>query len=99
MLFAVVYVGRQDSEERGKRRLNLFKNWTPPAGFVFKSHYWYTDGSGGVALVDVASPEAMLEALGPFQAFNDFKVMPVVDAAAGVPIVDKTHKWRSSIAE
>jgi Domain of unknown function (DUF3303) len=98
MLFAVIYTGRQDSEERGKRRLSLFKKWTPPAGFEFKSHYWYADGSGGVAIVDVGSPEAMLEALGPFQAFNDFKTIPIVDASAAVPIVDKMHAWRNSVS-
>ena len=78
--------------------LNLFKNWTPPAGFEFKSHHAFADTVGGVANVEVDSPETLLEGLNPFQVFNDFTVRPPVDIEAAVPIFDKTNAWRDSIS-
>ena len=98
MLFAVTYTGKHDSEEMEKRSLNLFKNWTPPAGFEFKAHYAFADASGGVAIVEVGSPEALLEACAPYQAFNDFEAIPIVEVSAAMPIYDKTNAWRDSVS-
>ena len=98
MLFSIVYTSTHIDEEGDKRSIDLFKNWTSPAGFEFKSHYAFADGSGGAAIVDVASPEAMLEALTPFQAFNDFEAVPVVEISAAVPIFDKVNAWRDSVS-
>ena len=42
MLFAVTWTTRGNtSEERDRRTLKLFTNWTPPAGFEFKGFYDY----------------------------------------------------------
>ena len=97
MLFSVVYTSKHIDEQGDQRSLELFKNWTPPAGFEFTSHYAFADGSGGVAIVDVASPEAMLEALTPFQAFQEFEAVPVVEISVALPIYDKVNAWRDSI--
>ena len=53
MLFAVIYNGKEETEEAEKRSLNIFKNWTPPSGFEFKSHWAFADNIGGVAIVEV----------------------------------------------
>ena len=98
MLFAVIYTGKEDSENAEKRSLNLFKSWTPPAGFEFKSHYSFADTVGGVAIVEVDSPETLMEGLNPFQVFNDFTVRPIVDIEVAVPIYDKTMAWRDSVS-
>jgi len=80
-----------------RRRARLFKNWTPPAGFEFKSHHAFADRNGGVAIVDVDSPETLMEALTPFQAFNDLTATPIVEVDAAVAIYEKTLAWSDTV--
>ncbi len=99
MLFAVIYTARgNSSEESEKRSLQLFANWTPPAGFEFKSHYSFADGTGGIAIVDAQSAEAVLEAHAPWGPFFNYRTVPVVDVEASIPIFDKSNAWRDSVS-
>ena len=98
MLFGVIYTFRNATEESEKRGLQLFTNWTPPQGFEFKSHYACADGSGGIAIVEASSPEAIYEANTPFTSFVDFKISPIVEISAAVPILQKTNAWRDSVS-
>jgi hypothetical protein len=97
MLVAGTYTSRATvTEESAKRSLNLFTNWTPPAGFTFKAHYALSDGSGGIFIAE-GTPESILEATSPYVPFFDFKVVPVVDIMAAVPIFQKVNAWRDSV--
>lgn len=97
MLIAGTYTARPTvSEGSEKRSLQLFTNWTPPAGFTFKSHYAFSDGTGGVFIAE-ATAEALLEATSPYAPFFEFKVVPVVDITAAVPILQKVGAWRDSV--
>ena len=99
MLFAVIYTARgNSSEESEKRSLQLFANWTPPAGFEFKSHYSFADGTGGIAIVDAQSAEAVLEAHAPWGPFFNYRTVPVVDVEASIPIFDTSNAWRDSVS-
>ena len=80
-----------------RRRARLFKNWTPPAGFEFKSHHAFADRNGGVAIVDVDSPETLMEALTPFQAFNELTATPIVDVDTALDIYEKTLAWSNTV--
>jgi hypothetical protein len=98
MLFAVSWVNRNGAtEERDKRTLRLFTNWKPPAGFDFKGFYDYVDGNGGVAIVEAASAEVMLEALAPWATFFEFNVRPIVPMEKSTPILEKAVAWRDSV--
>ena len=98
MLFAVSYKQRPGTtEDRDKRTIELFSKWQPPAGYEFKAFYDYADGEGGIAIVDVSSPETMLEAHAPWAAFFEFQARPIVDAQQAVPTVQKAYAWRDSI--
>ena len=98
MLFAVSWAPSGGaSEERDKRALKLFTNWKPPTGFDFKGFYNYADGGGGVAVVEAASPEVMLEAFGPWAAFFEFTVRPIVPIEKATSILEKTNAWRDSV--
>ena len=97
MLFAVVYIARDVTENSQKRSLNLFTNWKPPAGYEFKSHYSYADGTGGTAIVEANSPEALLEGHAPWAPFFDFRTIPVVDIMKAVPIFQRVNAWRDSV--
>ena len=97
MLFALTYIGRNVSEETDKRSLNLFMHWKPPAGYEFKSHYALADGSGGMAVVEANSPEAILEAHSPWGAFFEFRITPIVAIEKAVPIFQRINAWRDSV--
>jgi len=50
-----------------------------------------------VAIVDVDSPETLMEALTPFQAFNDLTATPIVEVDAAVAIYEKTLAWSDTV--
>jgi len=98
MLFAVTWTPRAGvSEERDKRTLKLFTSWRPPAGFEFRGFYDYVDGNGGVALVECASAEVMMEGLSPWSTFFEFSVRPIVPSEKATAIFEKAIAWRDSI--
>jgi hypothetical protein len=98
MLFAVSFTPRPGlTEERDKRTLYLFSKWKPPNGYEFKSFYSYSDGDGGIAIVEASGAEALLEAHAPWATFFDFKIRPVVDIQKAVEILQKAYGWRDSI--
>ncbi|MGQ0620440.1 MAG: DUF3303 domain-containing protein [Panacagrimonas sp.] len=75
-----------------------FSNWKPPAAYVFKAHYSYADGSGGLALVEIDSAAAALEAQGVWTPFFEFKMVPIVEVAQGLQIGFGNVRWRESIS-
>jgi hypothetical protein len=54
-------------------------------------------GSGGVAIVDVASADVLLEAVAPWSAFLGFSVKPLVSVETSTPIFEKGIAWRDSV--
>jgi hypothetical protein len=98
VLIAVIYTSRPNAtEEMAKRSLSLFTKWQLPAGFEFKAHHAFADGTGGVAIAEAASAAALLEATSVYQPFFEFKTVPVVEISAAVPIFQKVNAWRDSI--
>jgi len=98
MLFAVTWVPTSGlTEDRDKRTLKLFSNWRPPTGVEFKAFYDYADGNGGIAIVEAASAEGLLETTAPWAAFFAFTIRPVVPSEKASPIFEKAIGWRDSI--
>ena len=98
MLFAVNYTSQSHGDEAlDKRTVKLLAAWKPPAGFDMKSWYDYADGSGGIAIVDVASAEVLLEALAPWSTFVTFSVKPLVSVEVSTPLFEKGVAWRDSV--
>ena len=98
MLFAVSFTPRANTnEDREKRTLSLFSQWKPPAGYEFKAFYDYADGDGGIAIVEAATAEALLEAHGPWAATFEFRCRPIVDVEKSIGILQKGYAWRDSI--
>jgi hypothetical protein len=98
MLIGGTYTTKFDSEESSTRNLQLFANWTPPAGFEFKAHWARADGKGGVFIAEVASAEALLEATSPWGTRMDFDIAPLVDITAAVPLFMKVQGWMASVS-
>ncbi len=98
MLFGVIYKPRPGVPEQSENRaLQLFTNWQPPEGFEFRAHYFRADGNGGFLVAEVDSAEAIAEAIAPYTPFFEYEVSPVLDAEAGVPILQRTTEWRDSV--
>lgn len=81
----------------GRTSLNRFTQWTPPAGFTFKSHYQSVDGRNGFALVEANSTAAIFEAVVTFADTLEFDVHPVIDINEGVPIQMRAHQWADEV--
>ena len=98
MLFASIYTYREDwSEEKSKRLLQVFANWTPPAGYEIKAHYVLADGSGGVVISEGSTAAAAYEAAAAFSPFMHFRVAPLLDVTESVPIATRVNAWRDSV--
>lgn len=97
MLVAIIYTGKDVSEDKEKRSLQLFGNWQRPAGYEEKAHYAMADGSGGIAIVEISSNAVLAEAMSPWGPFFDFKVVPIVEIAEAVPILQRVYAWRDSV--
>jgi uncharacterized protein DUF3303 len=97
MLFVALWENRAGTEETDKRLLNLFTNWRPPAGVEFKGFYDFADASGGVAIVEANSADAILETTAPWGAFLKFTVRPIVPSDKATAIYGKSIAWRDSI--
>ena len=59
MLFHVTWAFIDTSEEGQRRSLDVFAACQPPAGAEFKGFYRMTDGSGGVAILEVDSAQTL----------------------------------------
>jgi hypothetical protein len=97
MLFLIPYKGKPGrSEAEDKRVIDLFVKWKPPAGFTIKSHYGRADG-GGFLIVDAESAIAIYESNATWGAFLDFEVVPIVEIAEAVPVLQRVIAWRDSV--
>ena len=98
MLFAITYTPRGDvTEEKEKRSLQLFSNWTPPAGFDQKAHYVMAESGGGIIIVEASSAAALVEAAAPWGPFFEIRTLPIVDVSESVAIAQKVNAWRDSV--
>jgi hypothetical protein len=97
MLFAMTYIARDVTEEKEKRSLTLFTHWKPPAGYEFKSHYAFADGTGGMGIIEAGSAAAILEAHTPWGPFFRFMIVPIVEIEKAVPVFQRVQGWRDSI--
>lgn len=97
VLFVVTYKSKEGiTEEEDKRGLALFMQWTPPAGFEFKSHYVTASGRN-IAIVEVATAAALVEAIAPWDPFLEFDTEPCITNDEAVPLFQKTFAWRDSV--
>jgi Domain of unknown function (DUF3303) len=97
MLFVALWENRAGTEETDKRILKLFTNWRPPAGVEFKGFYDFADSSGGVAILEASSADAILETTAPWGTFLKFTVRPIVPSDTSSAIFAKAIAWRDSV--
>ena len=74
MLFHVTWEFIDTSEAGSKRSLTVFSKWQPPAGAEFKGFYGFSDGRGGVAIIEADSAATLFETTAPWVPWLRFSV-------------------------
>ena len=98
MLFHVTWEYTDTSEEGQKRSLSVFSKWQPPAGADFsKGFYGFSDGTGGVALVEVDSAATLAQTIDPWTAWLRFTVTPILPIEEATQIATEAVAFRDSV--
>ena len=99
MLFHVIWEFIDTSEEGQKRSLSVFSNWQPPDGADFsRGFYGFSDGTGGVALVEVDSAQTLARTIDPWTPWLRFTVTPIVPVEESAKLANEAVAFRDSIA-
>lgn len=98
MLFHVTWDFVDTSEAGIKRSLDVFSSWQPPPGAEFKGFYGTSDGSGGVAILEVDSAETLLSTTMPWSPWLRFTVTPIVPIEESTRIAHESMGFRESVS-
>jgi uncharacterized protein DUF3303 len=99
MLFHVAWQFVDTTEEGQRRSLAVFSTWQPPAGAEFKGFYGFTDGSGGVALLEADSAETLARTTAPWTPWLRFTATPIVPIEESTAIAGEAVAFRDSVAK
>jgi hypothetical protein len=98
MLFHVCWEFVDQSEESIARSLAVFQGWQPPAGADFsRAFYGFADGTGGFAIVEVDSAEALSRTTATWTPWLRFEVTPIVPIEQSAAIGGEAVAFRASI--
>jgi hypothetical protein len=87
----------QQNHEDGKRLLDVFAKWSPPADETFHEFLARIDGKGGFAVVSTDNVNGLAEAVSLFTPWLDYDIIPVMEIGDGVEIVASAAQTRDSI--
>jgi hypothetical protein len=83
----------------GRAAYARFAHWSPSAGFEIKGGWTSANNEGGFLLLEVADAAALLSFSAQFKDLNaEIDVMPVVELADGIGIVQKAYEWVDSVS-
>ena len=99
MLFHVIWQFADTTEEGQRRSLAVFATWEPPPGAEFKGFYGFTDGSGGVALLEVDSAETLARTTAPWTPWLSFTATPILPIEESTKIAGEAVGFRDSVAK
>ena len=97
MLFLITWTFADTTEEGGRRSLEVFGKWQPPAGATFKEFHGYADGSGGCAIVEVDSHATLARSVAPFTPWLEFTATALVPIAEASEIAGEGILFRDSV--
>ena len=98
MLFHVTWEFVDTSEDGSRRSLAVFSKWQPPAGAEFKGFYGFTDGRGGVALIEADSAATLSKTTAPWIPWLRFTVTPIVPIEESTQIGNEAVAFRDSVS-
>jgi hypothetical protein len=97
MLFHVTWQFIDTSEDGERRSLGVFEKWQPPAEAEFKGFYGFSDGSGGVALIEVDSAATLARTTAPWTPWLRFTVTPIIPIEESAAIGAEAVAFRDSV--
>lgn len=97
MLFHVTWEFVDQSEEAERRSLEVFQVWQAPAGAEFQGFYGFADGSGGVALIEADSAQALARTTAPWAPWLRFEVTPIIPIEESAAIAGEGIAFRDSV--
>ncbi len=98
MLFHVTWEFIDTGEDAERRSLAVFSKWQPPAGADFsKGFYAFSDGTGGVAIVEVDSAQTLARTVEPWTPWLRFTVTPIIPIEEGVQIANEAVAFLDSV--
>jgi hypothetical protein len=98
MLFCVTWEFIDTSEAGIRRSLEVFEKWEPPDGAEFKGFFGFTDGTGGVAIIEVDSHETAARTTAPWTPWLRFTVKPIVPIETSAAIAAEGMAFRDSVS-
>ena len=98
MLFHVMWEFVDTTEEGQRRSLSVFSGWEPPAGADFsRGFFGFSDGTGGVALVEVDSAATLSRTIDTWTPWLRFTVTPIVPIEEASAIANEAVAFRDSV--
>jgi Protein of unknown function (DUF3303) len=97
MLFHVTWQFTDTTEASVRRNLDVFEKWQPPAGAEFKGFYGLSDGSGGIALIEVDSAATLARTTAPWTPWLRFTVTPIIPIEESTGIAGEAVAFRDSV--
>jgi hypothetical protein len=98
MLFHATWEFIDTSDESEREGLAMFGKWQPPPGVDFKGFYGFADGTGGVAIIEADSAEAVARTTAPWTTRLRFRVTPILPIEESNAIAAEAFAFRDSIS-
>ena len=97
MLFHVSWAFVDTSEEGQRRSLAVFAKWQPPTGAEFNGFYGFTDGGGGVAIIEADSAATLARTTAPWTPWLRFTATPIVPIEESAAIAGEAVAFLDSV--
>jgi hypothetical protein len=97
MLFHVMWEFVDTTEEGEKRSLEVFSQWQPPEGAEFQGFYGFTDGTGGVAIIEADSAATLARTSAPWTPWLRFTSTPILPIEESAAIAAEGIAFRDSV--
>lgn len=98
MLFHVMWEFVDTTEEGEQRSLAVFAQWQPPEGADFQGFYGFSDGTGGVAIIEVDSAATMARTTAPWTPWLRFTATPILPIEEASAIAAEGIAFRESVS-
>ena len=98
MLFHVTWEFTDQGEDAERRSLAVFAQWQPPEGAEFQGFYGFADGSGGVAIIEAESAQALSRTTAPWTPWLAFEVTPILPIEEATQIAGEAIAFRDSVS-
>jgi hypothetical protein len=99
MKYVISWVFRPGiTEEAAARSLQVFSKWSPSEPERFREFLGRVDGQGGFAVVETDDPAKIARDVGPFGAWFEFTVTPVLDIQETAAISFESLEFLGSIS-